>query len=510
MDYLEGLNSKQKEAVEYIEGPMLILAGAGSGKTKTMIHRMAHMIEKGISPYHILAVTFTNKAAKEMRDRLSDLIGQDYTMWILTFHGACMRILRSHIHLLGYSSDFSIYDGADQKTVIKECLKAANMDDKEYPVPYIQKIIGDCKDRGISAAENELTCQVGSKSHKAAQIYKRYENVLIKNNALDFDDLILKTVRIFEENKDVLEYYQEKFKYIMVDEYQDTNYMQYKLIKLLGQKYSNVCVVGDDDQCIYEWRGANIQNILGFEKDFKNVKVIKLEQNYRSTSTILSAAHSVIKNNCQRKEKRLWTDQEKGEKITCHQCMNEKDEGLFIAKAISRLKGLELKYSDFAILYRTHAQSRAIEDALRLYEIPYAVFGGLKFYDRKEIKDVGAYLKLIQNPADELSIKRVINEPKRGIGAKTLEKLQLLAEERGETLFSVLMDEDVQNSLSQKIKKGIGEFVNVILKYHNEKDQMTVSEIYEGFFMSLYGAPLQILDIKNKDIQRSFGRYPRV
>lgn len=477
---LSMLNEKQKEAVLHIEGPLLILAGAGSGKTNTMTHRIAYMIqEKNIQPYEILAVTFTNKAASEMKERVENLIGANFNIWMTTFHSACMRILRQQIEVMGYSKDFTIYDGTDQKTVIKESIKQENLDDKIISVPYVQKIISDCKNQGVSPKEYEKPLNVHTKEYKIAQVYARYEDTLKKNNALDFDDLIVKTVKLFEKYPDILEYYQNRFKYIMVDEYQDTNYMQYRFVYLLAQKNKNICVVGDDDQCIYEWRGADIRNILDFEKDFSNTRIIKLEQNYRSTSTILEAAHSVIKNNSGRKQKKLWTSKSEGEKIIYYKGMTEKDEAMYIAREIEQQRDMQ-NYSDFAVLYRTHAQSRPLEEAFSLYNIPYRIFGGLRFYDRKEVKDLLAYLKLVQNPVDDLSIKRVINEPKRGIGLKTIEKLVNLATVRNESLFTTMQDEEVVESLSNKICKGIKNFTEIIMHYHQQKDQLKVLEIYEG------------------------------
>ncbi len=481
IDKNSNLNPMQKEAVLATEGPLLILAGAGSGKTSTMTHRIVHLIEeKGVSPYNILAVTFTNKAASEMRQRVEILIGKNLNMWIMTFHSACMRILRQHIDVLNYSRDFTIYNAGDQKTVIKDCLKAENLDEKIFAVPYIQKIIGDCKNKGISPKAYEESCAIGSKEYKIATVYASYEATLKKNNALDFDDLILKTVEILENHKEILNDYQEKFKYIMVDEYQDTNNIQYRFIGLLAKRHHNICVVGDDDQCIYQWRGADIRNILDFEKDYPDAKMIKLEQNYRSTATILEAAHHVIKNNHGRKAKKLWTDKEKGDKIRYYKAYTEKDEAQFVAEEIQRLKGINEKYSDFAILYRTHAQSRAIEEVLSSYDIPYRIFGGLRFYDRKEVRDLVAYLKIVQNPVDEISIKRVVNEPKRGIGLKTIEKIEKVAQVRMESLFDVMKGEEIIGSLSSKVSEGLKSFVSVILKYQEEKDKMKVSDIYEA------------------------------
>ncbi len=475
------LNKMQKEAVFATEGPLLILAGAGSGKTKTMTNRIAYLIEeKGVSPYNILAVTFTNKAAAEMRHRVEALIGENLNMWITTFHSACMRILRQNIESLGYSRDFTIYDSQDQKTVIKECLTRENLDEKIFSIPYIQKIIGDCKNKGISPKAYEEPYAIGSKEYKIAKVYEYYESILKKNNALDFDDLLLKVVELFESNREILNYYQDKFMYIMVDEYQDTNNIQYRFVKLLAEKHHNICVVGDDDQCIYQWRGADIRNILDFEKDFPNAKIIKLEQNYRSTSIILEAAHNVISNNSGRKSKKLWTEKDKGDRIRYYKAYTEKDEAHFIANEINRLKGINNKYLDFAVLYRTHAQSRALEEALSLYEIPYRIFGGLRFYDRKEVKDMVAYLKLVQNSVDEISIKRVINAPKRGIGNKTIEKLDKVAQVRNESLFDVIKDEEIIEGMSAKAGKGLYSFASVIVHYQEEKNHMKVSELYEA------------------------------
>lgn len=481
MDYLSNLNPRQREAAVCTEGPVLILAGAGSGKTSTMIHRIAYLIkEKNVSPYNILAVTFTNKAADEMKSRIEQLIGTGMNMWILTFHSACLRILRRHISHLGYTDDFTIYDAADQKAVIKECLEQENLDEKNYAQAMLQKVIGECKDKGISPEKFGETYGYGFREKNIAAIYSRYEKILRKNNALDFDDLLLKTVELFEKNPDILESYHDRFRYIMVDEYQDTNCMQYRFVKLLAKKHRNICVVGDDDQCIYQWRGADIRNILDFEKDFPNAKIIKLEQNYRSCGYILDAAYSVIKNNTGRKSKRLWTENEKGEKIKYYTAYNEKDEALFVAREITRMKSSCGKYSDFAILYRTHAQSRTFEEAFSALDIPYRIIGGLRFYERKEIKDILAYMRLILNTWDDLCLKRVINEPKRGIGDKTLEKLQGVAAVRNESLFDVLRDEEIVESLSSKAAQGVREMVKMILHYNENRDSLKVSDIYDG------------------------------
>jgi DNA helicase-2/ATP-dependent DNA helicase PcrA len=484
MDYLDKLNPQQREAAVHTDGPLLILAGAGSGKTSTMTHRIAYLIkEEGIAPYNILAVTFTNKAAKEMRDRVEELIGGGINMWILTFHSACLRILRKHAEAAGYKADFVVYDPTDQKVVIKNCLKEHNIDEKKYSPQYVLSIISDCKEKGISPSKYAEINGVDFKSKIILDLYSAYEAVLKKNNAMDFDDLILRTVQLFEKNDDILAYYQDKFKYIMVDEYQDTNFIQYRFIRLLAEAHSNICVVGDDDQCIYQWRGADIKNILDFEKDFRNTKVIKLEQNYRSHANILEAAHSVIEKNKGRKHKKLWTDKEKGDKLKYYRADNEKEEARYIAAEIDRLHSRDLKYSDFAVLYRTNAQSRTFEEALSAKEVPYRVLGGTRYYDRKEIKDIVAYMRLVQNPSDDLSLARIINEPKRGIGDKTLEKLKTLAIVRNESLVEALSDDEIVEGLPSKAVESIREMITTITQYSMEKENLKVSDIYDGLLV---------------------------
>ena len=484
MDYLNKLNPQQREAAVHKEGPLLILAGAGSGKTSTMTHRIAYLIrEEDVAPYNILAVTFTNKAAKEMRDRVEELIGAGINMWILTFHSACLRILRKHAEDIGYTKDFIVYDPTDQKVVIKNCIKDQNVDDKKYPPNYVLSIISDCKEKSISPERYAEINGLDFKSKIIYELYSAYEKVLKKNNAMDFDDLILRTVQLLEKNDEILAYYQDKFKYIMVDEYQDTNFIQYRFIKLLAEAHNNICVVGDDDQCIYQWRGADIKNILDFEKDFRNTKVIKLEQNYRSHANILEAAHSVIENNKGRKHKKLWTDKEKGDKIKYYRADNEKDEARYIAQEIDRLHSKELKYSDFAVLYRTNAQSRTFEEALSAREVPYRVLGGTRYYDRKEIKDIMAYMRLVQNTADDLSLTRIINEPKRGIGEKTLEKLRTLATVRNESLFDSLTDDEIVEGLPSKAVESIKEMILCLSQFSHEKDNLKVSDIYDGLLV---------------------------
>lgn len=398
MDLKSLLNKEQYEGATTIDGQVLILAGAGSGKTRVLTHRMAHMIEDlDIAPYSILAITFTNKAAKEMKDRVKALIGERAeNMWISTFHSTCVRILRREIDKIGYKSSFTIYDSSDQKTLVKECMKTLNINDKDITEQEIMGKIGKAKDRMQSVRSFMLENEANFREKKIADVYEMYQKRLKENNALDFDDLIFKTVELFKNNPEVLEFYQNKFKYIMVDEYQDTNGAQYELVKLLASKYKNICVVGDDDQCIYQWRGADIQNILDFEKDYPGAKVIKLEQNYRSKGNILSAANVVIVNNANRKSKVLRTEQEPGNKIKIYRAYADSDEGDFVGKQILDIKNKEDKnYNDFAILYRTNAQSRIFEESFRRKGIPYKIVGGTRFYDRKEIKDVLAYLKLL-------------------------------------------------------------------------------------------------------------------
>lgn len=480
MGILDKLNDKQREAAVHKDGPLLILAGAGSGKTSTMTCRIAHLIlDEGVNPYNILAVTFTNKAAGEMKERVEQLIGNTSGMWIMTFHSACLRILRMNCEVLGYGRDFAVYDPADQKAVVKSIIKEKNMEDKKYPPAYYLSIISSCKNSGMTAEDYINLEGETFRTKPVYEVFKAYQSTLKKNNAMDFDDLLLNTVRLFETDEAVLLKYQNRFRYIMVDEYQDTNRIQYKFIKLLAQEHNNLCVVGDDDQCIYQWRGADISNILDFEKDFPGTKVVKLEQNYRSCSNILDAAHSVIRNNM-RKDKKLWTSAEAGSKVSYYRADDERDEAEYIAREIDMLKSPDYKYSDFAVLYRTNAQSRTFEEALSKRDIPYRVLGGLRYYDRKEIKDMIAYMRLVANPADSLSLARIINEPKRGMGAKTLAKLQTLAEVRGQSLFEVLCDEEIVAGLSAKSRPLVKDLVECIQKYSAEKDNLRVSDIYDG------------------------------
>lgn len=496
MDYLNKLNDKQKEAAVSTEGPLLILAGAGSGKTSTMTHRIAYLVkEKRVYPSNILAVTFTNKAAKEMRDRVEELIGAESFMWILTFHSACLRILRANGEKLGYQKDFVVYDPTDQKVIIKNIMKEQRIDDKQYKASYLLSVISDSKEKDMGPEEYRKAHSGDFKAAVVYPAYKAYEAALKKNNAMDFDDLILRTVQLFERDEETLLFYQNKFKYIMVDEYQDTNYMQYKFIKLLAQGHNNICVVGDDDQCIYQWRGADIKNILDFEKDFKGTKVIKLEQNYRSHGNILDAAHSVIAHNLERKDKRLWTDAEPGEKIRYYRADDDKEEARFVAAEIDRMKNSQRKYSDFAVLYRTNTQSRRFEEAFAARNIPYRVLGGFRYYDRKEVKDMMGYMRLVLNPSDDLSLERVINEPKRGIGEKTLEKLRALANVRGESLLYTLSDDHIAEGLPSKAVASIKEMVAVLLQLGSEKDNLKVSDVYDALLVRT--GYLKNLEIQN-------------
>ncbi len=497
-DYLDRLNEKQKEAAMHTEGPLLILAGAGSGKTSTMTCRIAYIIrELGVSPYNILAVTFTNKAAGEMRDRVEELIGEGTNMWILTFHSACLRILRYHAEVLGYGRDFAVYDPTDQKSVIKGICGELNIDTKKFNPNYFLGLISKCKENRISPERYLEEFGSDYKEQMVQSVYERYQQILKKNNAMDFDDLLVNTVELFEKDETVLLKYQNRFQYIMVDEYQDTNMIQYTFVRMLadardewGNVRNNICVVGDDDQCIYEWRGADIRNILEFEKDFPGAEVVKLEQNYRSSANILAAAHSVIEHNKDRKRKKLWTDAENGNKIIYQRLEDERDEAYYIAGEINRLAGG--RYKDFAILYRTNAQSRTFEEALSRREIPYRVLGGLRYYDRKEIKDIMCYLRLVQNRADDVALSRIINEPKRGIGSKSIEKLKDQAARQGRSMFELLKDPEVLSQFGNKQSVALDEFARLIERYSAEKENMKISDMYDGLIV--YSGYLKALE----------------
>ena len=476
---LDNLNERQKEAAMCTEGPLLILAGAGSGKTATMTHRIAYLIEKGISPYKILAVTFTNKAAAEMRQRVERLTGVCPGMWILTFHSMGLRILRENYEAAGYEKNFVVYDTVDQKALLKNILKDLNVDPREYPVNYIGAIISKEKEADRSPQEYLEEEGENFKSKIIYSVYREYQSRLRKNNAMDFDDLLRNTLHLLRDYPDILGEYQRRFLYIMVDEYQDTNHIQYEIIKMLAAASRNLCVVGDDDQCIYQWRGADIRNILDFEKDFKEARVIKLEQNYRSCGNILSAAHSVIRNNKGRKAKKLWTEQEEGHKIVYTRCDNDKEEASYVARQIQLMEGPYRSFDDFAVLYRTNAQSRLFEDALRRQMIPYQVLSGFSFYERKETKDMISYMRLVVNPKDDMAFLRIINEPKRGIGPKSIEKLKVLAEVQGKSMMEVISDPEVAAGLPAKAGVSVMNMAQVIELCREERYNLRISDIYD-------------------------------
>ena len=441
MSLLDALNEPQRQAVMATDGPLLILAGAGSGKTRVLTHRTAYLIEEcGVNPYNIMAITFTNKAAGEMRERIDQMVGYgSESIWVCTFHSTCVRILRRYIDRLGFGTNFTIYDSDDQKTLMKDICKRLEIDTKMYKEKMFLSAISSAKDELIDPIEFETRAAGDYVKRKQAQVYREYQQVLKQNNALDFDDLIMKTVELFKLDKEVLASYQDRFRYIMVDEYQDTNTAQFELIRLLALKYQNLCVVGDDDQSIYKFRGANIYNILNFEHHFPDATVIKLEQNYRSTQNILDAANAVIANNQGRKEKRLWTDNGAGDKITFEQLDTAAEEADFVARDIARrVRKGEYQYKDCAILYRTNAQSRLFEERFITANIPYKIFGGVNFYARKEVKDLLAYLKTIDNGQDDLAVRRIINIPKRGIGAASINKVALYAQEQEISFYDAL------------------------------------------------------------------------
>lgn len=480
MDLKKLLNKEQYEAAVTAKGPLLILAGAGSGKTRVLTYRIAHMIKDlDIYPSQILAITFTNKAAGEMKERIKSLVGEQVeSMWVSTFHSSCVRILRREIDKLGYSKSFNIYDTYDQKTLIKECMAELKINDKELTDREIINKIGEQKDNLVSPEKFKNENQGDYKQNKIADLYLLYQKKLKNNNALDFDDLIYKTVELFKKYPEVLEFYQRKFKYIMVDEYQDTNKSQYEFVRMLAAAHRNICVVGDDDQCIYAWRGADIRNILDFEKDYPEAKVVKLEQNYRSKGNILKAANTVISNNTERKSKVLRTESEPGEKIKIYRAYSDLDEVNYIASEIKRYikdEGRSLK--DFAILYRTNAQSRSFEDCFIKNAIPYRIIGGLKFYDRKEIKDIMAYLKLINNPVDDISLKRIINVPKRSIGDATVSKIQEYSNDSEQCIYSSLLDIEYVPGLTARNVGTINKFTSLINGFMSKKDEITVSQL---------------------------------
>lgn len=480
-DIYNTLNDMQQLAVYYTEGPLLILAGAGSGKTRVLTHRIAYLIEeKNVKPYNIMAITFTNKAAGEMRERVNKIVGFGAEqVWVSTFHSACVRILRRYIDRIGYNNDFTIYDTEDQKKLLKDVIKNLNLDPKMYKENAILGKISDFKNKLITTGQVTQMAQSDYKLMNLSKIYNNYQEALSKNNALDFDDLIMKTVTLFTRCPDVLESYQERFRYIMVDEYQDTNAAQFAFIKLLASKYKNLCVVGDDDQSIYKFRGADISNILQFEKNFNNARVVKLEQNYRSTKTILEAANEVIHNNKGRKDKTIWSDNEQGEKIDLYQADDGYAEADMVASTIKEQVDYgKADYSDYAILYRTNAQSRALEEKLLLRNIPYKIIGGQNFYQRKEIKDILAYLKIVCNATDDIAVERIINVPKRGIGATSIAKAKDFARAYGMNLYESLLDVKNIPGLERAATK-IGKFTDLIEKFRELQNHVSLKELVD-------------------------------
>ena len=479
---LTGLNKEQQQAVQHTEGPLLILAGAGSGKTKVLTVRIAHLLAQGVNPYEILAITFTNKAAKEMKSRVEGLVGDVANrIWLSTFHSFCAKFLRFELdNFLGYNSNFTIYDTSDSQAVIKAALKALNLDDKYYPVGAMIGAISDAKNKLLFASDFRKQAR-DFYQQKVADVYEYYERELRKNNALDFDDLLLVAVKLLQSNEAVLDKYSKRFRYVMIDEYQDTNHAQYLLAKLLASHWKNIAVVGDADQSIYAWRGADIQNILDFEKDYPNCRSIKLEQNYRSTKIILDAANAVIENNEGRPKKNLWTDKTEGAKIQHFTAQSEHEEAAFIGDTIAKKHDIHgVPYGDMAILYRTNAQSRVLEEALIKRALPYTMVGGTKFYDRKEIKDVLAYLRVLYNPFDDLSLLRIINVPKRSIGATTVAKLQDYARANGTSLFMTLTQLHLVDTIKGKTKEKLEEFGILIFTLVAEMEDKSVLDILEA------------------------------
>lgn len=480
---MELLNEQQNKAVNTINGPLQILAGAGSGKTKVIINRIANIIEQEASAHNILALTFTNKAANEMKLRLETLIGnQADGIWIGTFHSICLRILRYHIDKIGYTRDFVIYDHYDQQVLIKDCMKALNINDNLMKPSFFSGTISAAKDELVSYTRYQDEFAKDIRTKTAAKVYEMYQKRLKANNAVDFDDMIFLTIEILQKNPEVLSFYQEKFKYILVDEYQDTNHSQYVLISLLAKKYRNICVVGDDDQSIYGWRGADIRNILDFSNEYQDLTIIKLEQNYRSTKNILAAANSVIEKNTGRKDKKLWTEKINNDKIHLIKSQDDRMEAKNIAREIKKISK-DYQYREIAILYRMNALSRLLEEELIKAQIPYTIYGGLKFYDRKEIKDLLSYLKLIANPADDIALKRVINVPKRGIGLRSIEKIEEHANQKGESLFSALLDYE-ELDLSSRTKNSIQNFILIMGSLKAMVDIISLDELIDKIFQN--------------------------
>ena len=500
MSIYDSLNDMQKEAVYQTEGPVLILAGAGSGKTRVLTHRIAYLIEeKGVNPWNILAITFTNKAAGEMRERVDQLVGfGSESIWVSTFHSACVRILRRFIDRLGYDTNFTIYDTDDQKSLMKEVCRYLQIDTKMYKERALLSAISSAKNEMISPEEYRLEAEGDFSRKKIAEVYAEYEKQLRANNALDFDDLLVKAVQLFQTQPDVLEYYQERFRYIMVDEYQDTNTVQFRLIQILSSKYRNLCVVGDDDQSIYKFRGANIKNILNFEEEFPDAVVIKLEQNYRSTSTILNAANAVIRNNHGRKDKTLWTENPEGEKLVCRQFDNAYDEADYIAGAIQKkVKEEGASYNECAVLYRTNAQSRMFEERFVSTNIPYKVIGGVNFYARREIKDLLAYLRTIENGRDDLAVRRIINVPKRGIGLTSINRVQEYAIQKEIGFYEALRAADLIPNIGRAVSR-LESFTALIEHFKEESGRMTPLALLNDIIETLdYESYLEEIDMED-------------
>lgn len=490
---LDTLNERQKEAVLHTEGPLLVTAGAGSGKTKVLTCRIAHILDTGIPPYRILAITFTNKAAREMQERVQNLVGADAEkIWLSTFHSFCAKLLRFEIDgFKGYTRNFTIYDSQDQLTLVKNCLKEVNLDDKQFPPRSVLSAISNAKN-ALQDADAYGSLAGGFYEQQVAQVYSLYEQKLKENNAMDFDDLLLLAVQLLQENDEIREKYQNRFQYILVDEYQDTNHAQYLLTKILAAKWKNICVVGDADQSIYAWRGADIRNIVDFQKDYPHAVTIKLEQNYRSTKTILHAANAVIEHNASRPEKNLWTENPTGHKIIHYHAQTEHDEAEYVAGVISNRHSIENEpYGDMAILFRTNSQSRVLEEMLMRYTIPYTMVGGTKFYDRKEIKDVIAYLRILYNPDDSLSLMRIINVPKRNLGTTTMEHLTDYAEERGISLFEALSSTE-ELPVTKRAKTALEEFVVMIFDLLGHLEEWDVQTLMEEVLKRTgYGAMLE-------------------